>query len=68
MKNEHEKLIRKLKKIFNVKTQVALSERLDIDQTEVCRWKKDGFPKGTCSIIKNLINEIEKYNNKKQLN
>jgi hypothetical protein len=60
MTEDSEYLINKLISIFNVETQVELSEALGIDQTHLSRWKRKGFPKGTGSIIKHLIKRCEK--------
>jgi hypothetical protein len=59
MTEDTEYIIKKLLAIFNVETQLELAEKLGIDNTDLSRWKRNGFPKGTGSIIRHLIKDRE---------
>ncbi len=51
------KILDDLKRIKGIKTDTALSEALEINQSQVSRWRKSGFYPSTEKILTEILKE-----------
>ncbi len=53
-------IIDELKRIFQIKSDYALAKSLEIERSQVNRWRKNGFSGSTSKLLVKIINH---YNN-----